>query len=70
MSQEGPRNLGLQENERRYRHHKEVKEMKRIEHIRALFIFIVIVLVVAMACGSSSPAVQPSPVTNAVSAEN
>ncbi len=41
--------------------------MKGIRNIR--FIFIVVVLVIAMACGTSSPPVQPSPVTNAVSAE-
>ena len=42
--------------------------MKRITNMRV--IFIVVVLVVAMACGTSSPPVQPSPVTNVVSAEN
>ncbi len=42
--------------------------MQRITNIR--FIFVVAVLVVAMACGTSSSPVEPSPVTNAVSAEN
>ena len=42
--------------------------MKGIRNIR--FVFIVAVLVVAMACGTSSPPVRPSPVTNVVSAEN
>ena len=41
--------------------------MKRIINIR--IIFIVAALVVVAACGTSSPPVQPSPVTNAVSVE-
>ena len=41
--------------------------MKRITNIR--FFFIVAVLVIVAACGTSSPPVQPSPVTNAVPAE-
>ena len=41
--------------------------MKGIMNIR--FIFIVTALVVVAACGTSSPPVQPSPVTNAVPAE-
>ena len=41
--------------------------MKRIINIR--LIFIVAALVVVAACGTSSPPVQPSPVTNAVPAE-
>ena len=41
--------------------------MKRIQDIR--FIFIAAVLLVAMACGTSSPSVHPSPVINAVQAK-
>ena len=41
--------------------------MKRIQNIQSLFV--VVVLVVVAACGTSSPPVQPSPVTNAVPAE-
>ena len=41
--------------------------MKRIQNRQSLFV--VVVLVVVAACGTSSPPVQPSPVTNAVPAE-
>ena len=41
--------------------------MQRIMDIR--FIFIVAVLVVVAACGTTSPPVEPSPVTNAIPAE-
>ena len=52
------RNLGLQENERRYRHHKEVTEMKRIPGLQ--FMFIAVVLVVAVACQQTTvPASEP-----------
>ncbi len=43
--------------------------MKGIKNIRFIFIVAVLVVVVMAACGTSSPPVQPSPVTNAVSAE-
>ena len=59
-----PRNLGLQESRLRCTQSKEVIDIKGIKDIR--FIFIVAALVVVAACGTSSPPVQLSPVTNTV----
>ena len=43
--------------------------MKRITNMRFIFIVAVLVVVVMAACGTSSPPVQPSPVTNAMPTE-